>query len=200
MKAVDFLNKAAAIMEERGKQYDKPEGERSMGRAVEAFNVITRRDLTEAEGWLLLQVLKDVRQWQNPEKYHADSAEDSVAYSALKAEALAAGGAPAAADEASSLRAFKNECNDPRDFVMADFCARYYDVKSRKQDPGCTGCGLRNGDIGQVAQQEPVKRLPCFNPYRSVLNAECSVSLPDRLNDQRCVGCAFQFPVAGAGQ
>jgi hypothetical protein len=89
MKAHEFLGKAQALMLERGKQYDKPEGERSMGTAVSAFNTITGRSLTEAEGWLLLQVLKDVRQWQNPDKYHADSAEDCVAYAALKAEALA---------------------------------------------------------------------------------------------------------------
>ena len=84
--AVDFLNKAAQIMQERGKQYDKPEGERSMGKCVDAFNIITGRNLTEAEGWLLLQILKDVRQWQRP-GYHQDSAEDCVAYAALKAEA-----------------------------------------------------------------------------------------------------------------
>lgn len=84
--APDLLNKAAAIMGERGKQYDKPDGERSMGRAVAAFNCITGRDLTEAEGWLLLQTLKDVRLWQRP-GYHQDSAEDCVAYAALKAEA-----------------------------------------------------------------------------------------------------------------
>ena len=84
--APELLNKAAAIMEERGKQYDKPDGERSMGRAVGAFNCITGRDLTEAEGWLLLQTLKDVRLWQRP-GYHQDSAEDCIAYAALKAEA-----------------------------------------------------------------------------------------------------------------
>lgn len=81
-----LLFRAANIMEERGKQYDKPEGERSMGKAVKAFNAITDRDLTESEGWLLLQVLKDVRLWQRP-GYHQDSAEDCIAYSALKAEA-----------------------------------------------------------------------------------------------------------------
>lgn len=81
-----LLSKAASIMEERGKQYDKPEGERSMGKAVKAFNAITDRDLTESEGWLLLQVLKDVRLWQRP-GYHQDSAEDCIAYAALKAEA-----------------------------------------------------------------------------------------------------------------
>jgi hypothetical protein len=87
--AEDFLRRAATIMNSRGAQYDKPDGERSMGKCVAAFNIITGRDLTEAEGWLLLQVLKDVRQWQTPAAYHADSAEDAVAYSALKAEALA---------------------------------------------------------------------------------------------------------------
>lgn len=91
MKAPDFLHKAAALMEDLGKEYDKPEGERSMGKTVRAFNAITGRDLSEAEGWLLLQILKDVRQWQNPGRYHADSAEDAITYSALKAEALSEG-------------------------------------------------------------------------------------------------------------
>lgn len=90
-KAHEFLGQAQDLMLERGKQYDKPEGERSMGSAVGAFNIITGRGLTEAEGWLLLQILKDVRQWQNPDKFHRDSAEDCVAYAALKAEALAGG-------------------------------------------------------------------------------------------------------------
>ncbi|MDZ5601695.1 hypothetical protein SJI00_02740 [Pseudomonas sp. RP23018S] len=91
-KSIDFLQAAIEVQAERGKQYDAPGGERSMGRTVQAFNAITGRDLTEAEGWLLLQVLKDVRQWQNPESFHEDSALDGVAYSSLKAEALAAGG------------------------------------------------------------------------------------------------------------
>jgi hypothetical protein len=85
--AADYLGKAQALMIERGKQYDKPEGERSMGKAVMAFNAITGLNIRESEGWLLLQILKDVRQWQNP-AFHADSAEDCVAYAALKAEAL----------------------------------------------------------------------------------------------------------------
>lgn len=88
MKAPDLLRRAAEIMDERGKQYDKPDGERSMGRAVAAFNVITGRDLSEAEGWLILQVLKDVRQWQNPNKAHQDSLEDCIAYASLKAESM----------------------------------------------------------------------------------------------------------------
>jgi hypothetical protein len=86
--APGLLNKAAEHMAERAKQYDKPDGERSMGKAVQAFNAITGRDLTEPEGWLLLQVLKDVRLFQRA-GYHADSAEDCIAYAALKAEAKA---------------------------------------------------------------------------------------------------------------
>ena len=86
LTAGQLLENAAFIMNERGKQYDKPNGERSMGKCVSAFNIITGRDLPESEGWLLLQLLKDVRQWQQP-GYHADSAEDCIAYAALKAEA-----------------------------------------------------------------------------------------------------------------
>ena len=87
MKANEFLRASAEVMEQRAKEYDKPEGERSMGKTVEVFNLITGHTITEAEGWLLMQILKDVRQWQNP-AYHEDSAVDCVSYSALKAEAL----------------------------------------------------------------------------------------------------------------
>lgn len=87
--AADFLRRGAAILEERGQEYDTPAGERSAARTVAAFNAITGHKLTEADGWLFLQLLKDARQWQNPDRYHADSAEDGVNYAALKAEALA---------------------------------------------------------------------------------------------------------------
>lgn len=85
MTAPQLLEKAASHMRDRAATYDSPEGERSMAKTVAAFNAITGRDLTETEGWLLLQVLKDVRLFQSP-GYHADSAEDGIAYSALKAE------------------------------------------------------------------------------------------------------------------
>lgn len=88
--ATDYLRRAAEIMDERGKQYDSPQGERSMGRCVAAFNALTGRDLAEADGWLLLQLLKDARQWPGS-GFHKDSAEDCIAYAALKAEALERG-------------------------------------------------------------------------------------------------------------
>lgn len=83
--APQLLEKAASHMRDRAATYDSPEGERSMAKTVAAFNAITGRDLTETEGWLLLQVLKEVRLFQRP-GYHADSAEDCIAYAALKAE------------------------------------------------------------------------------------------------------------------
>ncbi len=86
--AVEFLHQAAAIMDQRAKDYDQPGGERSMGKTVDAFNTITGHKLTEADGWLLMQLLKDVRQWSAP-GFHRDSAEDCISYAGLKAEALA---------------------------------------------------------------------------------------------------------------
>lgn len=84
--AADFLRKAAEHMADRARTYDKPTGERSMGRTVGAFNAITGKDLTETEGWMLLMLLKAVRLQQRA-SYHADSAEDLVAYAALVGEA-----------------------------------------------------------------------------------------------------------------
>ena len=93
MNAIDILDKAAGHMRDRASTYDRPEGERSMGRTVTAFNAITGHALSESEGWLLLQILKDVRDRQR-DTAHQDSLEDCVAYAALKAEArLSEGGA-----------------------------------------------------------------------------------------------------------
>ena len=89
-KAAELLGRAAMHMHDRASTYDKPEGERSMGRCVEAFNAVTGRDLSEGEGWLLMALLKQVRLFTRSE-YHADSAEDAIAYLALLAEAKGAG-------------------------------------------------------------------------------------------------------------
>ena len=84
----DFLKAAVRIQDERAKDYDKPEGERSMAATVAAFNAITGQSLTEAHGWLLLETLKNVRLFTAP-GFHVDSALDGVSYSSLKAEAKA---------------------------------------------------------------------------------------------------------------
>ena len=84
-KAPELLGRAAALMYERGQTYDKPDGERSMRRIIEAFNAITGRDLNEQEGWLLMMLLKAVRAFTRTER-HDDSLDDLIAYAALLAE------------------------------------------------------------------------------------------------------------------
>ena len=86
--AGEFLSMAKLTMDERGKTYDDSgKKERSMKATVEAFNAITGKELSESDGWLLMVLLKQVRQYASP-KYHGDSALDAVAYSALLAESL----------------------------------------------------------------------------------------------------------------
>jgi hypothetical protein len=74
-------------MQQRGEQYDKASGERSMAQAVQAFNAITGgHALTEADGYLLMALLKMVRD-NHRELPHTDSIEDLIAYAALYGEA-----------------------------------------------------------------------------------------------------------------
>lgn len=88
VSATGFLKKASYIMEERAAEYDSSEGgERSILKTCKVFELITGKHLTEAEGWLFMQLLKDVRQW-TAKGFHRDSAEDCISYAALKAEAL----------------------------------------------------------------------------------------------------------------
>lgn len=88
--APGLLQAAAGHMEDRAKTYDQPGGERSMGKTVAAFNAVTGRDLTEAEGWLMMILLKAVRSQQRATP-HLDSVEDLAAYSGLYGEARMAG-------------------------------------------------------------------------------------------------------------
>lgn len=84
MKANDFLGKASYHMRDRAATYDKPDGERSMGRTVAAFNAITGHQLTEEQGWLFMGLLKMARSQQGG--YKADNYEDEAAYAALRGE------------------------------------------------------------------------------------------------------------------
>lgn len=85
--ASDFLNAAAQHMDDRATTYDSPQGERSMGRTVAAFNAITGHAITEEQGWLFMETLKLVRSQQGD--YRADNYEDAVAYAGLRGEAAA---------------------------------------------------------------------------------------------------------------
>lgn len=82
--AQEFLNAAEIHMGARANTYDKPEGERSMAKTVEAFNTITGRDLSETDGWLMMTLLKAVR--ANQGQFKSDNYEDLVAYAALMGE------------------------------------------------------------------------------------------------------------------
>lgn len=85
--AINFLDNASSLLKERGKTYDTKGGERSAAKVATAFNAVTGRDLSASEVWLILLLLKEVRQFSRKE-YHQDSAEDAVAYTALMAEEL----------------------------------------------------------------------------------------------------------------
>ena len=89
-KFTEFLENAIELEKQRGKDYDSPSGERSAESIAKAFNAITGHDLTESEIWLILTLLKQVRQWSNT-AFHRDSAEDQVTYVDLMSESLAAG-------------------------------------------------------------------------------------------------------------
>lgn len=84
MSAIEFLERAADLMLERGEAYDRG-SERSIPRVVYAFNAITGSEMTNHEGWLFMCLLKMVRQHQQDE-WHRDSSEDLIAYTALMAE------------------------------------------------------------------------------------------------------------------
>lgn len=114
MKSTEFLQAAIDVQAERGKQYDKPSGERSMAATVSAFNCITGSMLEESDGWMFLGLLKLVRQSQNPEQYHHDSALDFVAYASLYAEAASEQcGQLEAAQEAEANRFWGDTLSPP---------------------------------------------------------------------------------------
>ena len=85
--AASMLTTALGHMEDRAKTYDAPGGERSMGKTVSAFNTITGLELTEEQGWLFMEILKQVRSQQG--NYRSDNYEDMVAYAALRGECAA---------------------------------------------------------------------------------------------------------------
>jgi hypothetical protein len=88
-EAKQFLQKSLDLLEQRGSEYsqtDKKE-ERSFAAVASIFNSKTGKYITPAEVCLILQDLKDVRQWSQ-DRLHIDSVEDCVSYAALKAEEL----------------------------------------------------------------------------------------------------------------
>lgn len=82
--AVDILEGAADAMLDRAASRDTPEGERSMGRCVKAFNAMFGTELTETQGWQFMELLKMARSAGGG--FRLDDFTDGVAYAALAGE------------------------------------------------------------------------------------------------------------------
>ena len=82
-----ILQNAAAEMRDRAASRDTPEGERSMGRCVKAFNAMFGTELTETQGWQFMELLKMARSAGGA--FRLDDFTDGVAYAALAGESEA---------------------------------------------------------------------------------------------------------------
>ena len=88
MQASQILEQGKTILDQRGQEYDKATGERSMARIVAVFNAHHDTQLTEEQGWHFMQIVKDVR-FFTKDAYHHDSVVDGVNYLALRGECRA---------------------------------------------------------------------------------------------------------------
>lgn len=86
--APEFLEAASRAIGDRAAQRDCPTGERSMARAVDAFNAMTGHDLTEVDGWWFMVLLKMARAQNGG--LQPDDFTDAAAYCALGGEAAVA--------------------------------------------------------------------------------------------------------------
>ena len=90
MKVKSILQECSHILNNRGKQRDAEEGERSMARAVRAFwilygdRILKRGYMSETEGWEFMSILKKSRKAHGV--YTPDDYLDDVNYAALAAE------------------------------------------------------------------------------------------------------------------
>lgn len=83
--AHEFLERGVKHMRDRAVQRDSDAGERSMARAVAAFNAQEGTNLTEAQGWRFMIQLKYARAVNGV--FVADDYEDGAAYFGLAGEA-----------------------------------------------------------------------------------------------------------------
>jgi hypothetical protein len=83
--AHEFLERGVKHMRDRAVQRDSDAGERSMARAVAAFNAQEGTNLTEAQGWRFMIQLKYARAVNGV--FVADDYEDMCAYAGLAGEA-----------------------------------------------------------------------------------------------------------------
>jgi hypothetical protein len=86
--AHEFLERGVKHMRDRAVQRDSDAGERSMARAVAAFNAQEGTNLTEAQGWRFMIQLKYARAVNGV--FVADDYEDLCSYGGLAGEAASA--------------------------------------------------------------------------------------------------------------
>lgn len=82
--AVQILDEARDAIGQRAAARDKPDGERSMRRAVDAFNAMFGLAITETQGWQFMALLKMSR--ASGGRLHVDDYIDQAAYAALAGE------------------------------------------------------------------------------------------------------------------
>lgn len=87
--AAELLIEAADAIGQRAEQRDQPDGERSMRRAVAAFNAMYDTRLTEVQGWQFMALLKMAR--AHGGRHHRDDYVDQAAYAALAGECALGG-------------------------------------------------------------------------------------------------------------
>lgn len=82
----NFISEAADVVKQRGTDngYDAGQ-ERSAAKIAEVFNALTGHQLTEADAWTFLMVLKLVR---NRRKFKPDNIVDLIGYAGLLGECL----------------------------------------------------------------------------------------------------------------
>lgn len=121
--APELLRHAATLIDQRAASRDRP-AERSMKRAIEAFNALTNQSMTELQGWVFMAVLKMARAHAgslNPDDYL-----DGAAYMALALEhALEGlGGASTLAEEGlvSSPDSANSGPSGAADALLAGLC------------------------------------------------------------------------------
>ena len=88
VSAADFLSEGLKILSERGNQYGSNQRECSFPQAAEAFNALTGHKLKGSDICLIIALVKQVRQYAQPGRFHEDSAVDGVNYLALQSELL----------------------------------------------------------------------------------------------------------------
>lgn len=82
--AMDLLNQASIVLEQRAKLRDKPDGERVFANVAQAYNALFGTTMTASQAAMFMMLLKIARSANG--EYHADDYVDIVGYAALVGE------------------------------------------------------------------------------------------------------------------